>query len=266
MKKELTRQELANLTGINKRTLRFWDDKGLFLPARQDKNNRYNYYSPKQIITIKFISILSKLGIPLKTISSVINNKNPKAIMEIMEKQKCILEIKIKQLQEMHSVITTRSELIKYGLASNQEKISIKNLPEIPVTLGVPNEFKETDDFYNSFINFCKTAENLNINLAFPIGGYHETVDSFFKLPDKPEKFFSLKIDGSIKNEHKRYLVGYSKGYYGDLNSIAKEMKKYANKNNLSLSGPVYTVYLHDEVCVQNPDEYLVQVCIAIEK
>jgi effector-binding domain-containing protein len=42
------------------------------------------------------------------------------------------------------------------------------------------------------------------------------------------------------------------------------KMAAYAKKNALDITGPVYTIYLHDEICTQDPTKYLAQSCIAL--
>jgi len=42
-------------------------------------------------------------------------------------------------------------------------------------------------------------------------------------------------------------------------------MLEYAEKHSLTLKGPVYVVFLHDEICVKDPEQYLSRISIAIE-
>jgi len=68
MKNQLTIKEFSELSGIDASTLRYWDEIGLFSPAHRNTENNYRYYAPTQIIAINFITVLSRLNIPLKTI------------------------------------------------------------------------------------------------------------------------------------------------------------------------------------------------------
>ena len=74
MKDFLSTQEFSKLSGIATSTLRYWDDIGLFSPRKRNPENNCRYYTPDQMIAVKFITVLSDLKIPLKIISDAEKN------------------------------------------------------------------------------------------------------------------------------------------------------------------------------------------------
>jgi effector-binding domain-containing protein len=63
-----------------------------------------------------------------------------------------------------------------------------------------------------------------------------------------------------------KYLMGYTRGYYGQTNGIQLKFKEYAEKNNCKFEGPVYNIYLLNELSVPDHDKYLLQVsCKLVE-
>jgi effector-binding domain-containing protein len=62
------------------------------------------------------------------------------------------------------------------------------------------------------------------------------------------------------------YLCGFTRGYYGDFGDLPERMTAYAEENSLTISGPVYTVYLHDEICANSTSNYLAEVCVPVSK
>jgi effector-binding domain-containing protein len=48
------------------------------------------------------------------------------------------------------------------------------------------------------------------------------------------------------------------------MGDLPERMNAYAEENALTVSGPVYTLYLHDEICIKDPSQYLVQICVAV--
>ena len=115
-------------------------------------------------------------------------------------------------------------------------------------------------------MNFCNSADDYRINLRYPIGGYHYDIDSFLNAPGQPDKFFSLDPLGNCTRRAGKYLVGYTKGYYGEFGDLPQKMASYAQEHNLVCSGPVYTVYLLDEVSVTKPDEYLARLSVSVSE
>lgn len=57
--------EFARLSGVSARTLRAWDELGLFRPAWVDPATGYRAYSPAQIPSLRRIVALRDLGVPL---------------------------------------------------------------------------------------------------------------------------------------------------------------------------------------------------------
>ena len=266
MKKFLTIKEFSTMSGIESSTLRYWDEIGLFSPAKRDEHNNYRYYAPDQLIAVNFFTVLSNLNVPIKTISASENERSPESIMEVIDNQENILDIKMRELRDAYSVIHTRRELIKQGLKTDVSKISVVNLPERFIITGPKTRFKEGEKFYEPFVDFCDHAKELRINLSYPIGGSHENFDNFLKAPGEPDNFFSLDPMGNTKVPAGEYLVGYNNGYYGEFGDLPKRLLDYIKENNLTLKGPLYSVYLYDEVCIEDPSKYVVCVSIAVDR
>ncbi|MCL2002431.1 MAG: MerR family transcriptional regulator [Oscillospiraceae bacterium] len=290
MKKYLTVKEFSRLSGIEQTTLRYWDEIGLFSPVRRDPENHYRYYSPEQIIAVNFITVLSGLNVPLKTISAMSGERTPENILRLIEQQEKLLDMEMSRLRESYSIIHTRVEMIRYALKLkdgymaldgvrldshttaegaihvDESKISVLKRDEKAFILGPPNVFYEGELFYQPFMRFCRQSEELRINLHYPIGGYHNGMEDFLSAPGKPNMFFSFDPTGNRRRPAGDYLVGFHRGDYGDLGDLPDRMEAYAEDNALTVSGPVYTLYLLDETCVKDPGQYLAQVIVAVRR
>lgn len=288
MKEFLSVKEFSKFSGIEQTTLRYWDDIGLFSPAKRDPENNYRYYSPQQIIAVNFISVLSGLNIPLKTISELERERTPEKIVELIDAQEKILDMEMRRIREAYSIIHMRRELINYGLRLengfyevdgtkvsdgsmkgsswvDENEIAVLDRTERIYILGPRNTWDEDGSFYEPFMKFCDSETDLRMNLNFPIGGYHESVETFFKAPGQPNHFISLDPTGNREAAAGKYIIGFCRGYYGQFGNLAVKIKNFMKKNSIHANGPVYTIYLHDEVCLKNLDQYLVEVAIAID-
>ncbi len=240
MRNSMTINEFAKFSGTKKTTLRYWDEIGLFSPSTRNPENGYRYYSPEQIFTVNFIAVLSDLDIPLKTIGAVEKERSPEAILELMEKHKKNINNSFKKLINSYSIIHTRRELIQHGL-KNKGRISedgesgisssdifVAPVAEYAYILGPPTKFGEDEDFYGPFMRFCNLAREFRINLSYPIGGYHQTPESFLKAPGKPDFFFSIDPTGNKQVPAGEYLKGFVRGFYGKLGDLPTKMSAYA--------------------------------------
>jgi len=290
MKDFLTIKEFSKLSGIERTTLRWWDEQGIFSPAKRDPENDYRYYTPEQIIAVNFITVMSSLGLPLKTIAESEGVRNPEKIVRLIEQQEKKIDMELRRLRECYSIIHTRREMINYGmrvlegfdilhgirLDSTDEsekakyvdvnKIAILNRDDTPYVLGPRNEWKEGEGFFEPFTKFCNAANDFRINLSFPIGGYHDNWDEYIKAPQCPNHFISIDPTGNRKREEGKFLIGFSQGYYGQFGDLPKRLEACIEKNSLTVSGPVYTMYLHDEISTKDPSKYLAQICVAVSK
>jgi hypothetical protein len=150
------------------------------------------------------------------------------------------------------------------GMQIDETKVAVMHRENMAYVQGPPTNFIEGEGFFRPFLDFCEHAESLRINLNYPIGGLHKNMQSFSHSPGEPDYFFSMDPTGNKHREAGNYLIGFAVGHYGQFGDLAERMRVFAKKNNLAFSGPVYTLYLHDETCVIEPDQYLSQVCVAV--
>jgi DNA-binding transcriptional MerR regulator len=266
MKNLYTVQEFSKLSGVETSTLRYWDDIGLFTPLKRDPDNNYRYYSPEQLLALNFVTTLSELEIPLKTIAELRKERDPENLLDILDKQEKKMDMELRALRLRSSIIHARRELINYGLRVGENQISVLELENKEVILWPRNEYAEGDTFVEPLAQFINKSSDFHISLSFPVGGYYDSLETFTKDPGRPNHFFSIDPLGTHIRKAGEYLVGFERGYYGELGGLPKRMAAYAKKNALMLTGPVYTVYLHDEFCTHDPSRYFSQSCIAIQK
>jgi DNA-binding transcriptional MerR regulator len=260
----LSISSFSNFTGISRSTLIYYDEIGLFHPAERGENN-YRYYLPQQIITVNLISVLRTLEIPLKQIIELNKNRSPEKIMELLEAKKHDLDERLKALNESYKMIQVFGTLINDGLDIDEKDIIVEDMPQLNIMLGDINNFGSSKSFYETYIQFCEESKEKGLNLSYPVGGYFENMKAFIREPSRPKRFFFVNPDGKVKKLEGKYLVGYVRGFYGQPDTISQRMSDYARDHSISLHGPVYNIYLHDELSIEDPDRYLLQVCVQIK-
>jgi hypothetical protein len=146
--------------------------------------------------------------------------------------------------------------------------IRIEYIDETRYILGRLNDvnFKTDETFYEGFNRFRKSAPRRQINLRYPIGACHDNINTFIEMPGRPERFFSLDPLGNSMISAGKYLVGYCLGYYGEFGDTAKEMCQYAQEQNLVFKGPVYVIYLLDEISRTESNQFLAKIFISVSE
>ena len=268
IKNLLTINEFSKIVGMTIDTLRHYDKKGVFKPAKHgvDFENNYRYYAPTQITTIKMIRVLTEIGVHLDTIKELAKDRSPEKLIKLFSKQQGIVADELHFLQEVYSVISTFLELLIEGVSAIETEIYVSELPEKQLILGDINEFDDSGSFYNALMRFCNTPHEPKLNMCYSVGGYFESMDAFLHEPSQPTRFYSLDPKGNEKKSAGLYLIGYTRGYYGQTNELTKQMAAFAKANGLVFNGPVYNVYLFDEMSIVDYNQYLLQVSASVKE
>jgi len=263
-----TINEFSKHVGITAESLRHYDRKGVFRPIKHgvETKNNYRYYAPTQITTVKLIRVLTEIGVPLSKIKELSENRTPEALMKLLCKQKRIVADELLSLQNVYSVISTYLELLTEVVCAEETEISAYERNERQINLGGINDFSDSVDFYGEFIRFCNAQHEPVLNLSYPIGGYFDSMDTFINSPSRPTRFFSFDPKGYQKINKGLYLIGYTRGYYGQTNDLPARMVAYADSNELLFCGPVYNVYVQDEISIADPEQYLLQAMALVKE
>ena len=105
MKDLLTIRDFSKLTGVEASTLRYWDEIGLFSPLKRNPENNYRYYSLAQVPALNFITTLSELEIPLKTIAELRKERDPEKLLSLLEKKEIQMDMELRALRQRSSII-----------------------------------------------------------------------------------------------------------------------------------------------------------------
>jgi len=259
--------EFADYVGITPDSLRHYDNKGIFTPAKYgtEFRNKYRYYAPAQIMTVKMIRVLTEIGVSLDTIKKLAKDRNPEKIIQLFSKHRYRLADEIRFLQGVHSVISTYTELLYEAMSITESEITVLEMPDRRILLGDKTDFSGQTGYVKEFVRFCDAPHKPKLNLSYPIGGYFESMDEFLNEPSLPTRFFSLDPKGHERREAGLYLVGYTRGYYGDTGVLPGQMAAFAKKNKLIFDGPVYNIFLVDEISETDHERYLLQVSASVK-
>ena len=124
------------LTGLTKRALRFYETKGLIIPEKRG-DNKYRYYSEKDLDRVLQIQFFKKLGFSLDDIKEILNILEEEELLSEFERvmeyrmEDCINEIS-KLVRQKDDIKNILDMLKKYRNISfdNLEKIQSLNKDE----------------------------------------------------------------------------------------------------------------------------------------
>ena len=263
-----TSGEFAKLMGINKRTLHFYNDIGLFSPILVAENG-YHYYSIYQFAQLEMILTLRRIGVSIDDIQKYFNsNSRNDSLFDIMTQQKTIIDNTINNLLNIKQYLKIKAKRIEIGMKAENGKIEIVNLPKRHILLSPPitnNSDEEDLSIIADFSLELKKQFNLYDTVGSRIeiqniieGNYDNYANYFAYCPAEDAKVDLVLPDG-------KYLVAFNIGSWDTLPHLYRKILKYAKENNLILSKYSYEEGLND-LAIKNIDDYITLITIKIDE
>ena len=97
-------KEFAEFTGVSVRTLHYYDETGLLVPAFVDRSTGYRYYDGDSLLRMQEILFYRELDFSLKRIGQILSSPNYDK-GKAMEEQKELLILKKERLERLISAI-----------------------------------------------------------------------------------------------------------------------------------------------------------------
>lgn len=120
--------EFANLFGISKQTLLYYERNGIFLPAFIDTNG-YRYYSVKQYFLFEILTTFRTLGIPLKKIAWYLSHRSPAHFRQMLTERKELFDQQIKILRDNQRELETKIAFLDSLDHLPLDKVLLENKP-----------------------------------------------------------------------------------------------------------------------------------------
>ena len=262
--------EFAKLCYVNKKTLFYYDEIGLFKPEIV-KENGYRYYSVYQLEVFDIIHTLRDLGVPLKQIKSFIDERNPKSVVKFFEYKTGEIENEIKQLRRKQEIMSNKIKIIKEAekIRDNIDNLSIEEQDEEYLVLSKnidKSKFPYDSEVYANHLNYCY---NQDLYIGYPLG-FIKTIDDLYSENDYAYTYYYTKVnknDGEniIKKPKGKYLVGYLNGNYIAIPGLYKKMLEYVKTHNLELIGHSYEEELINLIAVKDMNDNIIKVSMQIK-
>lgn len=104
--------EFAQLVGTTRRTLIFYEQEGIFQPARISQSG-YRYYDYDQIYNFEIISSLRQSGLTINQIKAILSEPDPSKLLIELQDALNQLADKSAQLQRSITAVKNRINLLK---------------------------------------------------------------------------------------------------------------------------------------------------------
>ena len=263
---KLTVSQFAKLHNVNKRTLHYYDEIGIFSPDYKG-NNGYRYYDYMQGVDFEYIKMLKELNMGLDEIKRYIDNPNEEDFKEIAD-------VKIKEIDQEIRTLNRRREVLEDKLNKLnkcdlvREKNSIKVI-ECEEQKFFYTPFKFEDDDLKQLIShikdvwtvdeYCKGIGSFVSVEKIQRGEFEEYDGLFIEMLD------DINSDNTIIKPKGKYICAYHMGDWDTLPDFYGEIVKYAEENNLTLVGYSFEIGMND-FAISDMKDYITQIMIRVEE
>jgi DNA-binding transcriptional MerR regulator/effector-binding domain-containing protein len=117
--------EMSRLMNVPIKTLRYYDEIGLFKPVEVNRDTGYRYYSTEQFEQLDIIKYLRLLGVPLAEIAAHFTQLRVENFLQLLKRQEKTIDEKIRELQQTRQKFGSRIAELEQALQGTEVGIPV---------------------------------------------------------------------------------------------------------------------------------------------
>ncbi|MCB5714582.1 MerR family transcriptional regulator [Lactonifactor longoviformis] len=261
-KQLFTAGEFARLTGVNKRTLHYYDEIGLFSPAQKGSNG-YRYYTYEQSLTLEMLLALREAGMSINEIRHYMDHRSARLFHEMVRQKTSEIDAFVRRLKAIKEILEEKDKMLSLSESAKLNQITIKDCPEeyLALSPAVSDSEQEMDALIRhmkevtAYTPYRKSFGSMLSAEKIQEGNYTD-YDYLFTRISRPKT-----KKGLYKKPKGRYLQAFCKGSWDDIPSVYQKLMSYADSHGLLLRGYSYEIGLN-EMAITRMDEYVTLISI----
>ena len=263
----LTIGQFAAMHGINKKTLMWYDEVGLFRPAAVNSQNGYRYYSYQQSQTLETILLLREMGVSVKEIKAFMQERSAASMEKLLGEKIEELDREISHKKAVRETLAKHRRNMQTLLSMDLEEISIvekKGRRLVTVELSADTSFEkavemitdETKKYQLSYLHDASYGSMIAVESLYA-GNFEDYPSLFIEIP------FPIRRSGLHVQPAGTYLRAFYRGPWEDMDIRYREILSYAEKQGMTFYGFSYEVVLNENV-VEREEDAIVQIEIPV--
>jgi DNA-binding transcriptional MerR regulator len=264
--------EFADLFGVSKQTLFYYEKNQIFVP-RFVKANGYRYYSLDQYFVFEIIITLRKTGLSLKKIKEYVDNRSIGSLQNLLANKALEYDLQIELLQRNRKSLLILLDNLQLAATVTKCRITLEECgaeyfiatPFIADNSAIKNQihqiashnlpFAKSELLSEHFMGYIVPRENLlptSLRTITQIFTRLSHPDEYSGVQQKPAGLYAKIITPD----------GYHTGYPAAI----EKLLEFIHRNSLTISGNAYIQQLKNYWATQNPQEYVTQIAIPVDE
>ncbi len=266
--KLLTIGQFAALHGINKKTLMWYDEIGLFHPAVIHPQNGYRYYSYYQSSVLETILLLRELNVSIDEIRKFMKNRSASSMEQLLREKIEDVEQEIAHLKAVGKTLSHHCQNMSTLLNMDLSEISLVGKKEhclVTVDIDKDTSFDkqvemitaETRKYQLRRLHDASYGTMIAVEDLYK-GNFEEYSKLFIEIP------FPVKKAGLHRQPQGTYIRAFYQESEENAVSCYRRIFAYAAEHGFTLSGFAYEIIINENV-IDRAEDMIVQIEIPVE-
>lgn len=251
--------EVTKILGVTRKSLLVLENMGLVIPAVKNEDSGYRYYSADNIMQIRSVRSLQKLGLTLKEVAAYYYDiENIDTYLQNLMELRASLDRNIQMLQARtakHGDFSVHKTILPYQACFCQ-RYRCQHVTEA------------TGKLRNTYIAALQTEKN-NVNQRM----FTMRMSQSLENREGMDMMCCIPVDSSYHGPERvefpetPALCIYYRGPYEKLVDVMHTLMDYVKKNNIEIAGSFRCVYLEGPPNHgANSNNYVTQVAVPVKK
>lgn len=281
-KERFTIGEVSQISNLSRKSLRFYEERGIISPSIRGDNN-YRYYTSTHIQEAIIISSLKQRGFSYSEICDLLKDSPTardvyRALNEKVDKIQAEIERLTEQLEQTKSAANQILKAVRTsedaGLDASAD-VEFSYLPEHTVIFTRYSSYINANQtaWWDRMAEIYKMCAEFNCHISGAMCAiYHEHfLNQFFFDYGDTEVLIPVDDDTPL-NEHIKHMGGYliaskvHQGPYRELLPVYIDLVKQIDKRGYKLAGPAMEQYLIEFSQGANEENFITRVCFPVEE
>ena len=257
----------AAMNHVTVKTLRFYEEQGLLMPAVTNRENGYRYYTLSQMTVLHQITALKMAGFTLEEIAHIHSGADEEAVLR---KKKSELLAKIADLTRQIAVVDGYLSKKKTGLS---HPVLIKTIPETTVA-AMRVRIESYDSLFDVMPKMGALMEKAGCECALPEYCFTNYLEPGYKDEDILVEICEA-VTGAKQEIGGLYFRTlpeiqaaciYHEGSYGTLSESYESVLKYIEENGYEIAGAIRESYIDGVWNQEDESGWLTEIQVPVRK
>ncbi|WP_397538371.1 helix-turn-helix domain-containing protein [Rummeliibacillus pycnus] len=272
MKNKFSIGQMSRLNNVSIKTLRYYDEIGLFRPYEVDAASGCRYYLIEQFKELEIILYLKMMGVPLKDIKKQLENRSLDDFISILENIRRITREKIEILKRIEQGLfsrVTELENTKDDTSIGKpyiEHLDSYNIIQVNKKVGslkeIETELRQLKSHYEHIAPIVIGNIGYLVNIE-DRSNKEFSYDGIFFLVDQK---LHMQMDSMTPIDEGDFAIMRWREKKDEDHKYIEKLLRFIKAHNYQTEGPLYIRKIIDGIISNQPEEWLKEIRIKVNQ